>query len=143
MMTFAEKVRTARNELGLTQQELGDAAGVSLRTITAYEKDEKRPRAGTLLRLAGALKVSVKFLSDDSCENPVEDIAKDGFIGEAREKYGSSGAREMDRLLADNTALFAGGELTQEQKDAFFEAVMTAYVMCKEEAKTRYGRKDS
>ena len=33
-----------------------------------------------MLKLAKALKVSVKFLSDDECENPVEDIEKDGYI---------------------------------------------------------------
>lgn len=43
--------------------------------------------------------------------------------------------------VADNAALFAGGELSQDQKDAFFQAVMTAYVTCKEEAKAKFGRK--
>lgn len=55
--------------------------------------------------------------------------------------YGANGVRDMDELLRDNAALFAGGELTQEQKDAFFEAVMYAYVTSKEEAKKKFGRK--
>ena len=142
MKPFSEKVRDARNELGLSQTQLGEAAGVSLRTILAYEKGEKTPRPATMLKLAKALKVSVKFLSDDECENPVEDIEKDGYIEEARERYGAQGVRDMDALLADNAALFAGGELSQEQKDAFFQAVMTAYVTCKEEAKAKFGRKN-
>jgi len=33
------------------------------------------------------------------------------------------------------------GNLSQEAKDAFFEALMVAYVTCKEEAKKTYGRK--
>ena len=33
MATFPEKVKHARSELGLTQAELGEATGVSLRTI--------------------------------------------------------------------------------------------------------------
>ena len=48
----------------------------------------------------------------------------------------------MDELLSANTALFAGGELSQEQKDAFFEAVMKAYITCKEEARRKFGKKD-
>ena len=96
-----------------------------------------------MLKLAKALGVSVKFLSDDTCKNPMEDIEKDSYIEEAREKYGAKGAHDVDKLLADNAALFAGGELSQEQKDAFFQAVMTAYVTCKEEAKAKFGRKDS
>ena len=141
MKPFTDKVRDARIELGLTQTQLGEAAGVSLRTILAYEKGEKKPRQATMLKLAKALKVSVKFLSDDACEDPMEDIEKDGYIEEAREKYGSKGGRDIEQLLADNAALFAGGELTQEQKDEFFQAIMTAYVTCKEEAKAKFGRK--
>ena len=142
MKPFTDKVRDARIELGLTQTQLGEAAGVSLRTILAYEKGEKKPRQATMLKLAKALKVSVKFLSDDACEDPMEDIEKDGYIEEAREKYGSKGGRDIEQLLADNAALFAGGELTQEQKDEFFQAIMTAYVTCKEEAKSKFGRKN-
>lgn len=142
MKPFTDKVRDARIELGLTQTQLGEAAGVSLRTILAYEKGEKKPRQATMLKLAKALKVSVKFLSDDACEDPMEDIEKDGYIEEAREKYGSKGGRDIEQLLADNAALFAGGELTQEQKDEFFQAIMTAYVTCKEEAKAKFGRKN-
>jgi len=138
MKTFSEKVRDARSERGISQTELAIETGVSARSIKAYEKGEKVPRQGTMLRLASALGVSVKFLSDDNCENPMEDIEKDGYIEEARIKYGESGVRDVNRLLADNAALFAGGELSQSQKDAFFQAVMTAYVTCKEEAKSKY-----
>ena len=141
MKQFSEKVKDARSELGLSQSQLGEIAGVSLRTILAYEKGEKKPRQSTMLKLAKALKVSVKFLSDDDCDNPVEDIEKDGYIEEARERYGSCGARDIEKLLAENTALFAGGELSQDQKDSFFQAVMTAYVTCKEEAKRKFGRR--
>jgi hypothetical protein len=35
----------------------------------------------------------------------------------------------------------AGGDTPQEDKDKFFEALMSAYVMSKETAKKRYGRK--
>jgi len=143
MKTFSEKVKDARLQLGLSQQQLGEATGVSLRTILSYEKGEKMPRQGTLLKLAKALGVSSKFLIDDLCENPMEDIEKDSYIEDAREKYGSKGAKDVDKLLADNAALFAGGELSQEQKDEFFQAVMVAYVTCKEEAKKKFGRKDS
>ena len=58
-----------------------------------------------------------------------------------RERKSPIGNALMEQLLADNTALFAGGELSQEQKDAFFEAVMTAYLACKKEAKEKFGRK--
>ena len=84
----------------------------------------------------------MKYLSDDACVDPLEDIEKDEYIEQARELYGAKGVRDMDSLLADNAALFAGGELSQEQKDAFFQAVMTAYVTCKEEASKKFGPKN-
>ena len=141
MATFSEKVKHARSELGLTQAELGEAAGVSLRTILDYEKGKKVPRQSTLLKLAAALKVSSRFLSDDTCDNPVEDIGKDSYIMEARRNYGARGGREIDALLNESVALFAGGDIPQEEKDRFFEALMTAYVNSKEEAKKIYGHR--
>ena len=47
----------------------------------------------------------------------------------------------MDELLERNAALFAGGELSEEAKDAFFTAVTKAYLECKEEARKTFGRK--
>lgn len=141
MKAFADKVKDARTSLGLSQPQLGEMTGVSTRTILSYEKGEKKPRAATLAKLAKALRVSIRFLSDDECENPAEDLEKDNYLEEARELYGAQGARDVDKLLADNAALFAGGELSQAQKDAFFEAVMKAYITSKEEARSRFGRK--
>ena len=76
----------------------------------------------------------------DECENPLEDIEKDNYIQQARQRYGAAGARDAQALLNENMALFAGGELSQDQKDAFFEAVMKAYITCKEAAREKYGR---
>ena len=140
-MTFSDKIKRAREVAKLTQYELAQEVGVSQRTIASYESGGARARRSTTEKLARALKVSVKYLSDDACVDPLEDIEKDEYIDQARALYGAKGVRDMDTLLADNAALFAGGELSQEQKDAFFEAVTKAYFACKGEAKKKYGRK--
>lgn len=142
MKSFAEKLKDARNELGISQTELGSKVGVSLRSVLAYEKGTANPRPKTLLNLAKVLGVSVKFLTDEACENPLEDIEKDGYIEEARERYGAKGARDVNTLLQENCALFAGGELSQSEKDMFFEALTKAYIACKEEAREKFTRKD-
>ena len=142
MKAFAEKAKEARISLGWSQTRLAQEVGVSSRSVQAYERGEKTPRPAMLAKLAKALKVSVKFLSDDECDDPMADIEKDTYIEEARRRYGAKGVRDVDQLLAENTALFAGGELSQDQKDAFFQAVMTAYVTCKEEAKAKFGRRN-
>lgn len=141
MKSFAEKVFDARTELGISQSQLGEQVGVSLRSILAYEKGEKTPRPSTVLKLARVLNVSVKFLTDDNCENPLEDIEKDGYIEEARERYGAKGARDLDTLISENCALFAGGELTADEKDVFFEALTKAYIASKEEARVKFSPK--
>ena len=83
----------------------------------------------------------MRYLSDDASTDPLEDIEKDSYVEEARQLYGASGARDVDALLRDNAALFAGGALSQEEKDAFFEAVMRAYVTSKDAAAIKFGRK--
>ena len=141
-MTFSDKIKRARNDANMSQQELADAVGVSKRTIASYESQGASARHTTIRKLATALKVSVKYLSNDECTDPTDEIEKDEYTEEARTLYGIGGERDMDALLRDNAALFAGGELSQEQKDKFFEAVMTAYVTAKEEAKKKFGRNE-
>ena len=140
-MTFSDKIKRSREVAHLTQNELAQLVGVSQRTIASYESGGAKARRSTIEKLARALKVSVKFLSDDDCTDPLAQIEKDDYIEQAREMYGTKGVRDMEELLRDNTALFAGGELSQDQKDAFFQAVMTAYVTCKEEARKKFSSK--
>lgn len=140
-MTFSDKIKRSREVVGLTQQELADLVGVSKRTIASYECTDAVARRSTTEKLARALKVSVRYLTDPECTDPLADIARDGHVEEARRLYGAAGARDVDALLSENAALFAGGELSQEEKDAFFEAVMEAYVASKKEAKRKFSRK--
>ncbi len=141
-MTFSDKIKLSRESAKLTQNELAKAVGVSQRTIASYESGGAIARRSTTEKLAKALKVSVKYLTDPDCQDPKADIEKDGYIEEARTLFGSKGAQDVDALLADNAALFAGGELSQDQKDAFFEAVMKAYITCKEQARVKFGPKE-
>jgi len=140
-MTFSDKIKRSREVAGLTQQELANQVGVSKRTIASYECTDAVARRSTITKLARALKVSVKYLTDESCTDPLADIEKDDHVEEARRLYGASGARDVEALLNENAALFAGGELSQDEKDAFFEAITQAYFASKSEAKRKFGPK--
>jgi len=131
MKSFARKLKDARESMDLSQAELARKTGLSQRSITAYENENTIPRGNTIRKLARVLNISMEYLMND------EEI----FIDTVRQNYGSKGAKEAANLLEQNKALFAGGDLSQEGKDAFFEALMVAYVSCKEEAKKTYGRK--
>ena len=140
MKTFGEKIRERRNELGLSQTALAEMCGLSGRSVYGYEAGEKIPRRSTVIRLARALGVSDRYLSDDSIEE-IEESPTGKYIAEAGRRYGEQGARDIKALLEDNIALFAGGELSQSEKDTFFEAVMRAYITCKDESKARFERR--
>jgi len=142
MTTFAEKLKYHRESLGLNQQQLADLIGVSKRMVAAYETANSKPRQHVLEKIASALNVSVDYLQSATITDPHFGKEKDPYVSVAREQYGSKGAKEVDKLLAQNQALFAGGSLDQDAKDAFFEAVMKAYLTCKEDAKKTFGRKN-
>ncbi|MCR4719729.1 MAG: helix-turn-helix domain-containing protein [Firmicutes bacterium] len=141
MKTFSEKVKDARDLLGLNQQELADLVGVSKRTIATYETVDVKPRQSTMRKLASALQVSIDYLKRDEIDDPTYGLEKEPYVDEVRERLGAKAAREIDFLMEKNNALFAGGEIPQETKDAYFEAVMAAYLECKEQAKKKFGRK--
>ena len=68
-MTFADKVKIARAAQHLTQQELANRCGLSLRTIQNYELGTRKPKSGTIYTvLAGALDISEKELLDDDTD---------------------------------------------------------------------------
>lgn len=140
-MTFSDKIKVSRELCNLTQQQLADKVGVSKRTIASYESSGAIARSSTMRKLATALNVSYDYLSNEDVTDPKQGIEKISYIEEARSQYGDKAAREVDELLERNAALFAGGELSEEAKDAFFTAVTKAYLECKEQAKKTYGRK--
>lgn len=140
-MTFSEKIKRAREVAQLTQAELAEKTGVTRRTIASYESGGAVARRITMMRLAKVLGVSFKYLSNEAVTDPLEDIDQDDYISEAHDRFGKSGSDDMVRLLAENKALFAGGELSPEQKDLFFQAVLEAYNTCRMEAKAKFGPK--
>ena len=126
MKSFTEKVREHRGRLGLSQQQLAEKAGIGVRTLTYYECGKRFPQAAQLYKLAKALGVSTEYLKNDNIEDP---------------NYGIERMDYVEEMLRKNQALFAGGTISEEAKDAYFQAVMKAYLECKEAAKNTYGRK--
>lgn len=59
------EVRKLRAEAGLSQQELGDAMGVSRQTINSIEKERYTPSLPLALRLARYFSKRVEEVFDD------------------------------------------------------------------------------
>lgn len=61
-MTFGEKVKSLRKKHGLSQPELAQAIGVSVRTIASYEAGRSYPKVRDMYdRLARVFGVDVNY----------------------------------------------------------------------------------
>ena len=63
-MTTAQKLKDARAFRNMTQQALSDVTGISVRLIQKYESGVRTPKDENLEKLAGALRISPKALSE-------------------------------------------------------------------------------
>lgn len=138
MKTTGEKIRDLRLNLGLTQAELAEMTGITVRSITNYETDAATPRRLQLRKLCEALNVTEDYLLKPEIDDPTYGLDTAPYVNAARERYGSKGAIDMKALLDANRALFAGGEMPQEDKDLFFQAVTEAYFECKKQAHDKF-----
>ena len=64
-MTFGEKLKLARKNAALTQEQLADKLMVSRQAITKWESDKGMPDINNLRRLAQLLDVSIDYLLDN------------------------------------------------------------------------------
>jgi len=125
IMKFNERLKALREERGLTQVQLSEKSGITARMIQNYERGSHRPRFEGAGKLADALGVPVTEL-----------LGQSGMlVAEAAEKGGAKSAREMSRLVDEVVGMFAGGELPQEDKDAYMAAISKAYFESNEENK--------
>ena len=128
-MTFGEKIKQLRKSKGLLQKNLSEMTGISLRSITYYETDKVLPNNIAILKkLAQALGTTVEELIDD----------REIYKIEAREKGGKKAEREIEALLSNASALFAGGDLSDDDKDKVMRAITEIYWDTKEKNKEKY-----
>mgnify|MGYP000933614327 FL=1 len=85
-MSLGDKVRFAREQLGLTTQMLAGKAGISQPYISEIENGNKTPSAKTIMRLAAALSVPGEFL----LRNDVKTLAEMEIETAVKSKIDSS-----------------------------------------------------
>ncbi|MCI6909712.1 MAG: helix-turn-helix transcriptional regulator [Eubacteriales bacterium] len=117
-MTFGEKFRAEREKKGLTQQQTADGLGINRRMITRYENGISFPRTRE------AYKKIADFFETDVNYLLTEDEA---FVMEASEQYGSRGMKQAKELIDGMSGLFAGGTLSEQDKDAVMKALQDIY----------------
>jgi transcriptional regulator with XRE-family HTH domain len=125
-MKFCEKVKTLREKAGLTQKEFALKLGVSLRTVTNYETGDRYPKKRELYKtMAEVLSCPVNYLLSEDEE----------FMLNASERFGLKGENDAKRILFEARALFAGGDIPEEDARAFIDELERLYLDSKERAK--------
>ncbi len=122
-MNFSEKIRTARIARQWSQKDLAEKTGISLRTIQNYERGSRMPKKQeTYALLAEVLGIEESSLLDENVS----------FVLRANERYGSNAMKQALDLVADVRALWAGGEMAEEDMDEIMRAMQEAYWEAKE-----------
>ncbi|MBR6742811.1 MAG: helix-turn-helix transcriptional regulator [Clostridia bacterium] len=118
-MTFAEKLRMLRKRKGYTQQELADIIGVTPRTLINYEMGKCCPKQTELyMKLASVFNVDMEDLITDT-----DLAAKEN----GKEENAESATKEMRKLIAKMNGLFAGGQLSEDDRDKVMYAITDMY----------------
>ena len=77
-MGIGENIKILRERFDLTQQDIGDIAGVSDKAVSTWEKGEKSPRMGAIQKIADHFNIKKSQL--------IEDGGLD-YIGEEKAPY--------------------------------------------------------
>lgn len=98
-MTLGEKIKKARIENGLTQEQLAEKMMVSRQAITKWEADKGIPDVSNLKLLSQLLNVSVDYLLDDGSEADVNVIRESIDLS----KYGKALVKKRltDKLMLE------------------------------------------
>ena len=131
-MKFAEKLKAARLQAGLSQQKLSSELGVTKRTIINYESGQTLPPTTLLPKISKLFGITIGALIAEEEE----------FVALANERGGSRGAREAEALVSEVSGLFAGGTLSDDEKDAVMRAIQNAYWIAKEESKRTHPKRN-
>src|SRR6202167_6011622 len=88
------RVRLRRNMLGLSQEKLGEAIGLTFQQVQKYERGANRIGASRLLELSRILDVPVQFFYDD--QDPVRAPAIAGFAESEQATFDSDPLRRRE-----------------------------------------------
>lgn len=131
--TIGDKLKALRLSKKITLAALSRSSGLSDRAIRYIENNERQPGIDAIKKLSAALDVSTSYFMDDDLFQ--EEVDKEEVLAEAKEKYGSRGKAQAERIYQKTQALFAGGQLSEEDRSAFRDLMIDLFFETKEEAK--------
>ena len=128
-MKFGEKLREQRKKRKMKHEELAAALGITKWTLSNYERGVSHPQDRSIYKkLADYFEVDINyFLTED-----------EEFLTEAAANYGKRGLRQAEALTEQIAAMFAGGELSEEDEIAFLREVQGLYLDSKKRAREKF-----
>ena len=124
-MKLGDKIKNLRTEHNMTQPDLAEKLGVTVRTVAYYENNERQPKKSVILELCKLFNVTTDYLLSDN----------ESFLFEAKDEYGYRGIKKAEEFIRETNTLFAGGELNDEDRDKVFKAITEIYWKSKEKNK--------
>ncbi len=117
-MKFGEKLKQLRQQAKLTQAQAAEKIGVSTRTYQNYEFCKMYPKQSNLYaKIADLYNVTIDYLLSN----------EEQLIADAAVKGGAKAKREVQVLISQLGGLFAGGELSENDKDKVMRAINDLY----------------
>lgn len=106
-VTFGEKIKLLRKQNNITQTQLAELTGVSLRTIINYEKYNKKPKQPEMYELlAKALNAEVSELQN----------TKGDYVSITKKKLTKTQQTPVEFLSSEINRIFASDEFSDEDK---------------------------
>ena len=118
MDTYGDRLKIARKKKNLTRVQLAKLCGITDKTIQNYESGRITPnRIDTSQRSAEVLDVTVDYLVN----------------GEPEETEPTKA--DIEAVLAQTSALFAGGKLSEDEQLEFINELQTIYLDARRRSK--------
>ena len=128
-MTFGDKFKSERKKMKLTQREAADALGLSERMISRYEHGDSLPRTrAAYLKIAELFHVDIEYIMPEG-STPVS---------KAEERHKARAVEQAHDLIDGISGLFAGGVLSEKEKDAVMKELQDIYWKAKERNAEKY-----
>ncbi len=130
--TNGDKIKALRTAQHMSMAELARRASMSDRAIRYIESNQREPSVDAIQKIA-ALGVTTDYFMDEATFQ--QELNDDLFYADVRKKYGSRGVAQAKKIKEQTTALFAGGELSEEDQAAFIREMEALFLDAKADAK--------
>jgi len=132
-MLFCDKLRQLRQSMDMTQGEVAVKLGITTRAYQNYESGRVYPKNTSVYgKIASLFNVSADYLLSD----------EDRYVMDAHDKGGHQAKKDIQKLVSEVGGLFAGGELSEDDKDKVLRTINDLYWKAKDNNK-RYAQKNT